>query len=121
MSENNTLTLPCEAGEVSDGYHTFNQLYEHRHVLFLHLVLANKADAFKTWRDKGGETWEGWFILGLNTEYGQVTYHMPERYWNRAEVAAVEQNTDYDGHDSVDVLHRLELFLNDKIEMDIPF
>lgn len=113
------LTLPCEVGGVSDGYHTFNELYEHRHLLFLHLVASNKKDAFKTWKDDKGELWEGWFILGLNTKHGQITYHLPERYWLDAEVVAIEHNSDYDGHTAQDVLERLDAFLRD--EMEVPF
>src|SRR5690606_29034569 len=26
---------PMSIGQVSDGYHTFNELYEHRHMLFM--------------------------------------------------------------------------------------
>ncbi len=106
---NNTINLPCEVGEVSDGYHTFNELYEHRHVLFINVVLAHSDKAFKTWKNQEGEKWEGWFILGINTKHGQITYHIPQIYWPYVNVKEVERNTDYDGHSADEVLARLLL------------
>lgn len=108
---NNTLlSLQCEVGDVSDGYHTFNELYEHRHLLFIYLA-STQLRAFKTWLDNEKEAWAGWFILGINTEHGQISYHLPEKYWDLAAVPEVEFNEAYDGHDSRDVLERLKLKL----------
>ena len=95
--------------DVSDGYHTFDELYLHRHVLFINVVLSHRDMAFKTWKNDRGEKWEGWFILGLNTQYGQITYHLPESYWGNVLVNEVECNSDYDGHSGDDVLARLLL------------
>ncbi len=96
-----------DKGNISDGYHTFNELYEHRHALFLNVVKAHKEQAFKTLRNQKGELWEGWFILGINTPHGQITYHLPMFYWTLADVPEVERNADYDGHTSQDVVARL--------------
>jgi hypothetical protein len=35
-----------DMGDVSDGYHTFNELYEHRHMLFLMLMYSRCQDAW---------------------------------------------------------------------------
>lgn len=99
-----------DIGEISDGYHTFNQLYDHRNLLFLNLVTANPALSFKTWLNDKKEKREGWFILGMNTEHGQITYHLPAQFWDMAVVKEVEYNFDYDGHASDDVCERLALF-----------
>ncbi len=107
------LALPCNVGEVSDGYHTFNELYEHRFLLFIHTAIAQPG-AFKTKFNDTKETWDGWFILGINTSHGQITYHLPEKYWDLATVPEVEFNAEYDGHDSEDVLERLLLLLQDR-------
>ncbi len=108
MSSNErTLTLPCNTGGVSDGYHTFDELYAHRHVLFINVVLAHRENAFKTWKDDKGETWHGWFILGINTAFGQVSYHLPEGYWQLVDVEEIERNTGYDGYTPSTVLMRL--------------
>ncbi len=115
----NTIHIPCEAGDVSDGYHTFNELYEHRHLLFINVALAHKANAFKTWKNHKGEEWEGWFILGINTKFGQITYHLPEQYWP-LNVKEVESNADYDNHQSGDVLDRLYALIRDEMIITMP-
>ena len=94
-------------GNTSDGYHTFNELYEHRHLLFITLLNSSKEKAFKTLKNKEGEKWEGWFIAGLNTKYGQITYHLPEKFWHDLDVTELERNSLYDNHSSNDVLDRL--------------
>lgn len=116
----NKLTLPCEVGDVSDGYHTFNELYEHRHVLFINVVMAHRDNAFKTWKDHKGEAWEGWFILGINTKHGQVSYHLPKDYWPLVNVQEIERNSLYDGHTVENVLVRLSLLSVPDIPEDEP-
>ena len=105
-----------DISKVSDGYHTFGELYDHRNLLFLNLAVANPAIAFKTKLNDKKEEWPGWFILGINTEFGQITYHLPEQLWIAAGVKEVEYNFDYDGHTSDDVCCRLSMFAAAQIE-----
>jgi hypothetical protein len=100
-------------GEISDGYHTFNELYKHRHVLFAHLLFDRYRSAWKTWRNQNGEKWDGWFIAGLNTTRGQISYHLPAEWWATLTIAEIERNADYDGHNSGDVLERLRYLLEE--------
>lgn len=109
-----------DVSNVSDGYHTFGELYDHRNLLFLNLALANPAIAFKTRLNDKKEAWEGWFILGINTEFGQITYHLPDEFWIAAGVKEIEYNFDYDGHNSDDVCNRLSLFAAAQVESRIP-
>lgn len=102
-------------GEISDGYHTFDQLYEHRCILFIALCseLTNKPYKIDIWRSKkhsDGSSYEGWFILGINKESGkQITYHLPEKYWNNTNFSeTLEKAPEFDGHTSDDVLERLK-------------
>jgi hypothetical protein len=104
------MTTATNMNNVSDGYHTFGELYDHRNLLFLNLAIANSAIAFKTWLNNKKEAWDGWFILGINTEFGQITYHLPEQFWVAAKVKEIECNSDYDGHTSEDVCCRLSQF-----------
>lgn len=98
---------------MSDGYHTFGELYEHRCKLFALLVntfdLAFGYEPFKTLKNDKGETWEGWFIAGMETPVGQVTYHLPIDMWDMVDAKVIDCNSRYDGHTSSDVLKRLEL------------
>ena len=107
MAMDNKLTIPCDVSQVSDGYHTFEELYDHRCLLFMNFVLSHREVSFKTKLNDKGEAWEGWFICGMNTRYGQITYHLPMKYWNLLSVEEKERNDDYDGHTPKDVLYRL--------------
>lgn len=71
-------------GEVSDGYHTFNELYDHRHALFLALLSVH-AGVLPTWmsrRHEDGSAFEGWFIAGIELPTGMISYHLPDRLWD---------------------------------------
>lgn len=97
-------------GETSDGYHTFNELYEHRCTLFVALM---RAYPFLSWRSRAhadGSVWDGWWIGGMNLHTGTVTYHLPESAWNLlddTEVETLERAPEWDGHTSADVVQRL--------------
>ena len=103
---------PCTC----DGYHTFEELYEHRMVLFIALGSRTQEllEENITWRSKlhsDGTMFEGgWFILGINTKKGkQVTYHLPIRFWEETKFAkTLERAPKWDGHTSDDVLKRLK-------------
>ena len=50
-------------GETSDGYHTFNELYEHRVILWINLILLQPSEICYLVEDH----YEGWFLLGIET------------------------------------------------------
>lgn len=52
------------SGDLSDGYHTFDELYEHRVVLYLSLAKASKWPAFYR------KDYEEWFCLFLEIPNG---------------------------------------------------
>jgi len=92
-------------GDTSDGYHTFNELYEHRHTLF-----ALVCKTFGGWKSRlhdDGTMFEGWFIAGVDTPQGQATYHLPLPWWDRYEVRELPKAPKWDGHSPSDVLTRL--------------
>ena len=102
-----------ETGEVSDGYHTFNELYDHRITLFIALCKRLEGEyneVWRSWKHDDGKRWAGWFILGINTEQGeQITYHLPEARWEETDFAdTLEKAPEFDGHTPEDVLERLK-------------
>ena len=109
------------AGNISDGCHTFNELYEHRITNFM-LVMSLMDDMF-SWKQvpvwisrkhSDGSEYEGWFIAGIHTELGkQITYHLPIEKWNEAsKFARILGNAPkWDGHTSEDVLERLKKYI----------
>jgi hypothetical protein len=104
------LILPCPAGEVSDGCHTFNELYDHRCLLFIALMKAYPERAWRARLHEDGSGMEGWWIGGMHLPTGDITYHIPEEAWgllDHAGVATLERGPRWDGHTSADVLQRL--------------
>lgn len=110
-------------GELSDGYHTFDELYEHRIELFkfacrtykaLQWELGNSDDrvVWKAEAHHDGSKMEGWFIMGLNHEPGRtITYHLPMRQWNQCSFArTLDVAVEWDGHTADDVLKRLKTY-----------
>lgn len=95
-----------DIGENHDGYHTFNELYEHRHLLFLNLIKDNKK-AWKSKKHKDGTMYDDMFIAGLELENGIITYHLPIKYWQLCRVYEIETAPEWDGHTPQDVCDRL--------------
>lgn len=104
---------------VSDGYHTFEELYEHRIELYITLcrLLASnyklQVDGEGVWRSllhSDGTAMEGWFVLGILTVKGQqITYHLPLSRWDETSFAkTLDKAPEFDGHTSDDVLKRLK-------------
>jgi hypothetical protein len=78
------IILPVEdAGKVSDGYHTFNELYEHIHILFILLIRIMPQKTFRSRVHHDGTIFKGLFIAGIETKYGPVVQHLPLRLWSR--------------------------------------
>lgn len=111
-----TLKIPVEnVGQVSDGYHTFDELYEHRITLFIALcrcvdVYVDDLIVWRSLQHSDGSSFEGWFILGIGVAKGfQVTYHLPIAKWDETSFAEVyDKAPEWDGHTSADVLERLK-------------
>jgi hypothetical protein len=105
------------AGCVCDGYHTFDELYDHRITLYLTLCRRqSKAEPSgwwsQVWRSKlhsDGKGMHGWFVLGIGKAHGtQITYHVPLARWDDTDFAeTLEVAPEWDGHTSDDVLDRL--------------
>ena len=107
-----------DTNEISDGYHTFGELYEHRIALFIALCSQLNAAADETGRDTvvwksklhhDGTALDGWFIMGIFTEKGkQITYHLPLSYWDQLDwIETLENAPEWDGHTPADVVRRV--------------
>lgn len=118
IEEINLAIRECDdTNQVSDGYHTFGELYEHRIALFIALchVLAkenyqpaNKRLPWKSLFHHDGTHMVGWFIAGIGVFEGeQVSYHLPESMWPALRVREFERAPVWDGHTPGDVVKRL--------------
>lgn len=106
-------------GEISDGYHTFDELYEHRFALWIALCriasqvphLFRDGDVWRAKKHSDGTSYEGWFMLGMGIERtgSMMTYHLPLSRWDDCGFAETyEYAPAFDGHTSADVLERLK-------------
>lgn len=120
------LTGP-ETMQVSDTYHTLDEVYDHRIRLFIQLCktqkflndLANameKPRSRRIWRSKKHHPtdqpmYPGWFVLGIDDDLpgSQITYHLPLSMWDECDFA-VEfiKAPKWDGHTPADVIERLK-------------
>lgn len=97
-------------GELSDGYHTYNELYHHRAVLF-GLICTFMND--KSWKSKlhdDGSMYDGMFIVGIETPEGQATYHYDiDPYWDKVfgDVKEIPKAPKWDGHSPDDAIERI--------------
>lgn len=102
----------ADVGAVSDGYHTFSDLYEHRHALFCALAVSHPEISWTaTEHQDQSPMYEGYFLAGMNLPVGSVSYHLPVSFWSLLESAGVPTYeyapVAFDGHTPEDVVARL--------------
>ena len=99
-------------GDLSDGYHTFDELYHHRALLFASLCMTTfKNIAWKSLlhHDPNDPMYPGMFIVGIDTKYGQASYHYNiDPYWSIfKEIREVERAPKFDGHTPSEAIDRI--------------
>ena len=109
--------------ELSDGYHTYDELYEFRKMY--NAVLFNawaknegwngqvnpKYSVHKSWKHNDGELCfgGGWFIVSAMLPTGLISNHYKAEDWDLFQVPEVEKALyEFDGHTPQDVLIRLK-------------
>lgn len=118
-----TVTSYGKMGEVSDGYHTINELYRYRmlyNAAFFNALYAEYSERdtaigpiVKSRKHSDGELCfgGGWFIVVANLPTGQISNHYRDEYWDLFKVLEVEQAPEYDGHTPAVAADRLEKYL----------
>lgn len=109
--------------QVSDTFHTMDELYDHRITLFIALCriidlhdVGHYIQKLQVWRSKkhaDGQLCFGTgtqYVLGIEKEAGKIiTYHIPIERWDETDFAeTLERAPEFDGHTSDDVLERLK-------------
>ena len=106
----------CESyGEISDGYHTFNELYDYR-MAYNALWLKNmdkslllEYNVHKSKRHSDGELCfgGGWFVVVVELPTGQVTNHYEMKYWDMFKIPEREKANEWDGHTPQEAYKRM--------------
>lgn len=116
-----------DTSQVSDGYHTFEELYDIRLAYNVALfnewasqavytssgfeILPVKHDVHKSQRHHDGELCfgGGWFIVVANLPSGQISNHYEMKHWDLFRIPSYEKaKYEWDGHTSEDVINRLK-------------
>jgi hypothetical protein len=134
--------LTTERGQISDGYHSFNELYEFRKIYnaLLFNEWAKQVTEIKEWaKDEKGRLYAkvistkykydvhksiyhnngelcfggGWFVVVAVLPSGQITNHYKMEDWDLFKIPEVEKaKYVFDGHTSKDVLERMLNLIN---------
>lgn len=124
----NVLIKESNTTLISDGYHTFGELYEFRKVYNAELFNEwakqkgfddgvnyhynmPKYDVHKSWKHHDGELCfgGGWFIVVAVLPTGQISNHYEAVDWDLFNIPEVEKaKYEFDGHTLNDVLNRLK-------------
>ena len=114
-------TMKEDKGNISDGYHTFNELYEYRLLynasMFNELAKQGLYDVHKSKLHSDGTIPFGdknWFIVQAELPTGQISNHYEMKDWDLFQVPIKEKANPYDGHTPQDVAKRLREFLTPK-------
>ena len=107
-----------DMGEVSDGYHTFNELYYYRMLynaaFFNELAKNTNIRVIKSKRHSDGELCFGDgdnFIVQAQLPTGQVSNHYHMKDWDKFHVDEVDVADEWDGHTPQQAAKRLEQFI----------
>lgn len=71
--------------EISDGHHTFGELYRHRILLFCTICNLFPDISWKSrkhYDEENDPMFFDSFIAGINTPDGIATYHIKLQYWD---------------------------------------
>jgi len=104
-AHNKCFEEPTGTGETSDGFHTFNELYYQRMVLFITICNQNLDIAWKSKFHDDGTMFDNYFICGLTTPEGEYTYHYHMENWEHfKKVKELPNAPAFDGHTEKDVV-----------------
>lgn len=112
---------------VSDGFHTFDELYHYReqyNAALINTIVALKktvdpqsklgiflkdVDVIKSTKHFGGEKCYGggWFIVMIKTPWGQISNHYKLEHWYDFDCRIANVSWKWDGHGMTEALQRL--------------
>lgn len=109
IQENKKLGI-ISSKDISDGHHTFGELYKNRIILFCTLcnLLPNISwKSKKHFDEENDPMFFDSFIAGINTPEGIATYHIKLKYWDLFDVTELEKAPKYDNYNNEEVLKRI--------------
>ena len=108
---------PQDKGEISDGYHTFNELYYYRmlyNAAFFNMLPKEWVHKSKKHHDGEKCFGGGWFIVMANLPTGQISNHYELKDWDLFQIPEKEVADEWDGHTPQEASKRLYKYLLEK-------
>lgn len=105
---------PTDKGEISDGYHTFNELYYYRmlyNAAFFNLLPKEWVHKSKKHHDGEECFGGGWFIVMAQLPTGQISNHYELKDWDLFHIPEKEVADEWDGHSPQEAVDRLHKYL----------
>lgn len=102
-----------DINDISDGSHSFRELYAHRATLFSVICNMYKSISWKSWNHHHEENfpmYDDYFVVGIDTPEGQYSYHYHKDWWDKFDVPELEEAPKFDGHQPDDVDRLFSLF-----------
>jgi hypothetical protein len=95
---------------ISDGHHTFKQLYDHRTILFAIICNEHPDISFKTMLHEDGTMFDDMFLALIQTPAGNYSYHCDLSFWDKFKIPERERSIPFDGHtpDDIDRLFSID-------------
>lgn len=127
-----TVESHVDIEQVTDGYHSFDELYQHRHALCIALFCELKMSGCNPWyshKHHDGTSYPEYVLVGadlrnpldLDRNSLPVSYHLPVSYIPQLDAAGIEQIEQaphWDGYTSQDVITRLLDAYGDPVTSD---
>lgn len=103
IEDNETPLGQIDIQQVTDGYHTFDELYHHRMYLFSIICNQNPEFARKSKLHDDGTMFDNYFIVWINGPEGDYSYHYHMDNWDMFKVEEVDRAPEWDGHKPSDI------------------
>lgn len=125
LTDENGQNEYADIGDLTDGYHTFDELYEFRMLYNAALfnlmaymageygVSPNNPLPVKSKRHGDGELCfgGGWFVVVVELPTGQISNHYEMKDWHLFQIDEIDKAPEWDGHTPKDVAKRLRAYL----------
>lgn len=92
-----------KAKDISDGHHSFGELYHCRMIMSAVICNANSHLSWKSMLHEDGTMFDGSFIVGVETPEGQYTNHYHVEHWDMFTVMELDRGRPWDGHTAKDI------------------
>lgn len=91
------------AKDISDGWHSFGELYHGRMIMSAVIYNANSHLAWKSMLHDDGTMFDESFIVGIETPEGPYTNHYRTKHWDLFDLAVLDRAPPFDGHTAKDI------------------